>query len=143
MSNSRNMTFLKGAAIVVILFGIVAAAAPVPALSGPTVLLLDLAFWPLDGAQSLTAPESRLLCAVGGGVLVGWGALLFSVAGQVGSIQPAMLRKFVIISISSWFVVDSLGSFAAGAPMNVLFNVGFLLLFIAPVWNVGRLQTQS
>ncbi|MEM8688380.1 MAG: hypothetical protein AAGF81_13695 [Pseudomonadota bacterium] len=142
MPNSRTIMVLKGGAVVLILFGILAAAGAMPALSAPTLLLLDLAFWPLDGAQSLAAPETRLLCAVGGGVLVGWGALLFLLADQIGSTDPALVRKFVIVSIGSWFVVDSLGSVAAGAPMNALFNVGFLLLFLIPVWNTERLQTQ-
>ena len=142
MSNLRSVTILKGGALVLVLFGVMAAAAAAPALSAPTLLLLDLAFWPLDGAQSLAAPETRLLCAVGGGVLVGWGALLFLVADQVGSTDPALVRKLVLTSIGSWFVVDSLGSIAAGAFMNALFNVGFLLLFFWPVWKAQSLQTQ-
>lgn len=143
MSNLQSVTILKGGAIVLVLFGIMAAAAAVPALSAPTLLLLDLAFWPLDGAQSLAAPETRLLCAISGGMLVGWGALLFLVADQIASTDAPLVCKLVLTSIGSWFVVDSLGSIAAGAPVNALFNVGFLLLFFWPVWKVESLQTQS
>ena len=77
------------------------------------------------------------------GVLVGWGALLFLVADQLGSVDPVLVRTFVLTSIGSWFVVDSLGSLAAGAPVNALFNVGFLVLFFWPVWRSQRPQTQS
>ena len=108
----------------------------------PAVFFLDLAIWPLDGAQSLDSAETRLLCAVGGGMLVGWGALFYLLADQVYPHEPQMVRKFVLISICSWFVVDSLGSIAAGAPMNALFNIGFLALFALPVLKAESPQTQ-
>ncbi|MCP5081471.1 MAG: hypothetical protein GY948_07220 [Alphaproteobacteria bacterium] len=119
------------------------AAAVVPALSYPAVFFLDLALWPLDGAQSLAAPETRLLCAVGVGMLVGWGALLYLLADQVYLHEPALVRKIVLVSICSWFVVDSMGSIAAGAPMNALFNIGLLALFALPVLKTQSPQTQS
>ncbi len=142
MIASRNIKLLKAGAVLLMLFGLVVAAAAVPTLSAPTVFLLDLALWPLDGAQSLAAPESRLLCAVGGGMLVGWGALLFLVVDRLSAADGALVRKMVLVSVSSWFVVDSAGSIAAGAPMNALFNVGFLALFALPLLKERVLQPQ-
>ena len=142
MPNLQTMSILKAGAIILIAFGLLFAAAAVPALSYPAVFFLDLALWPLDGAQSLDAPETRLLCAVGGGMLVGWGALFYLLADRVYPQEPALVRKFVLVSICSWFVVDSMGSIAAGAPMNALFNIGFLALFALPVLKVQTPQTQ-
>ncbi len=142
MSNLRTMSILKAGAIILIVMGMMFAAAGVPALSYPAVFFLDLALWPLDGAQSLASPETRLLCAVCGGMLVGWGALFYLLADRVYPHEPALVRKFVLVSICSWFVVDSLGSIAAGAPMNALFNIGFLALFALPVLKAQSPQTQ-
>lgn len=135
MPYPQNLKVLKAGCIILMVFGIMFAAAAAPALSYPAMFFVDLAIWPLDGTQSLAAPETRLLCAVGGGMLVGWGALLYLVSDQLIGREPALVRKFVLISICSWFVVDSLGSVAAGAPVNALFNIGFLLLFAVPVWK--------
>jgi hypothetical protein len=44
--------------------------------------------------------------------------------------------------VGCWFVVDSLMSIAAGAPLNAIFNVGFLLLFVVPVWTAPELGTE-
>ncbi len=142
MPNLRTMSILKAGGIILIAFGILFAAAVVPALSYPAVFFLDLALWPLDGAQSLAAPETKLLCAVGGGMLVGWGALFYLLADQVYPHEPALVRKFVLVSICSWFAFDSMGSIAAGAPLNALFNIGFLALFALPVLKTQTPQTQ-
>ncbi len=143
MPAPQNLKILKAGGIILMVFGVMVAAAAVPALSYPTLFFMDLAFWPLDGAQSLAAPETRLLCAVGGGMLVGWGALLYLVSDRLYATDPALVRKFVLISICSWFVVDSLGSLAAGAPMNAFFNIGFLLVFVLPVWRTEQAQPQA
>ncbi len=117
-------------------FGVVLAFAALPATSGPTVLLADLVFWPIDGAQELSQ-ESRLLSAVIGGVMVGWGTVLLLMIRELFPREPDLVRKLILRSIWAWFVVDSLGSLAAGAPVNIVLNLGFLLAFVIPWRNVG------
>ncbi len=99
--------------------------------SGPTVLLTDLVFWPVDGAQNLT-PESRILGTVLGGVMVGWGVMVLLLIAKVYPVDPGLVRSVILPSIWVWFVVDSAGSLIAGAPSNVVLNLGFLLAFVLP-----------
>jgi len=42
------------------------------------------------------------------------------------------VRTVILAGVWVWFVADSLGSLAAGAPLNAQFNVGFLLAFLIP-----------
>jgi hypothetical protein len=49
--------------------------------------------------------------------------------------DPELGRSLIIASIGTWFVIDSAGSVLAGAPLNALFNVSFLLIFVLPVWK--------
>lgn len=133
MNIERSRTVLRAAAAVVIAVGAVLALASHPRLAGPTALLADLVFWPLDGAPGIDAPATRLMCAIAGGVMVGWGVLLWLVASHLLPAEPGTARKLVLASIASWFVVDSIGSLAAGAVLNALGNVAFLLLFVVPV----------
>jgi hypothetical protein len=125
--------WLRSASAIVIGFGVLVALAAFPATAGPTLLLTDLIFWPFDGAQSLGAPETRLLCAIGGGLMAGWGVLLWLVATQLYPREPELARTMILYSTGTWFVIDSLGSIAAGAPLNALLNVGFLLAFVLPL----------
>ena len=112
-------------------FGVVLALGSLPATSAPTVFLADVVFWPLNGEQSFT-PESRLLAAVVGGVMVGWGTTLFLLISKGYPRDPELVRTLVLGGVWAWFAVDSLGSLAAGAPVNVLLNIGFLLAFLVP-----------
>jgi hypothetical protein len=121
-------------------FGGAIALASSPATSAPTVFLTDLVLWPIDGGQALT-DESRLLSAILGGVMLGFGTTLLVLVKKVYPRDPQLVRIVILTGIWVWFVADSLGSVAAGAPLNALFNVGFLLAFLVP-WRGGPSHTQ-
>jgi hypothetical protein len=53
------------------------------------------------------------------------------IADRVYTRDPAAARAIILCSLTVWCVTDSLGSIAAGAPMNVLIN---LLIWAAFVW---------
>lgn len=138
MSNQATVTWLKAASAVVIAFGFLIALAVVPAAAGPTAFLIDLVFWPVDGAEGLAGPDMRLLSAITGGLSVGWGTMTWLVATRLFLREPALARGVILTSVGAWFIVDSLGSVAAGAPLNAVLNVGFLLAFVLPLWRPMR-----
>ena len=41
----------------------------------------------------------------------------------------------ILTSVGIWFVLDSAGSIAAGAPLNVALNTVFLGLYAVPLWR--------
>ena len=138
MHSDTTKTWLQVASAVVIGFGFIIALSAHPALSGITRFMVDLAFWPLDGTQTINSPEMRLILAVSGGMMMGWGALLWLVATRLYPRDPALARTMILWSIGIWFIVDNIGSVAAGAPLNVLFNVPFLLVFVLPLMRSAR-----
>lgn len=138
MQLHTTQRWLKTACAIVIGFGLLGAVTAHPALSGPERIFIDLAIWPVDGQPDNPTPESRLLWAIVSGVLVGWGMMLWLITTRILPKDPALARTMILTSICTWFVVDSLGSIAAGAPMNALFNIGFLLLFVIPLWRPLR-----
>lgn len=135
MNMATRVNILKAAAAITIGFGLLIAAAALPAAQGPTTFLLDLIYFPVDGAQTLTGDGIRVLSAVAGGVMVGWGVLLWMISVDLYPADPVRGRKLILASIGTWFVVDSTMSVLAGAPLNALFNVSFLVLFFVPVWK--------
>lgn len=143
MNLTTRVAWLKTGATVTIAFGAVIAVAAIPALQAPTALLLDLVYLPLDGAPSTGGSATRILSAISGGVLIGWGLMMWLLATTLYAKEPALCRKIILTSIVSWFIVDSSMSIAAGAFLNVVFNVGFLLVFALPVWKPLELVTDD
>lgn len=133
MLTGSQTGWLKAGAASLIAFGLLAVAGTAPALSAPIAFMIDLAFWPLDGAQSVAEPETRLLLAVGGGLLAGWGATLWVLVDRLGARDGDLIRAVVGPAILTWFALDSGGSIASGAWMNAILNLGFLALFLLPL----------
>lgn len=133
MTPQTTVTILKAGSAIVVGFGILTAFAAFPPTAEPTRLLADMIFWPPDGAETGAASETRLFSAITGGVLVGWGVLLWLLVTRVFPRDPETARFMILASVGTWFVVDGLGSFAAGAPINVVLNTGFLALFVLPL----------
>jgi hypothetical protein len=99
-------------------------------------LFVDVLKWPLDGAQSVASPEARIIAAIGGGITVGWGVMIWQIAGRILPKDPAFGRQLLTTSLLSWFVVDSTASWLAGAPLNVSLNIVLLLALLAPLWRM-------
>ncbi|MCP4318892.1 MAG: hypothetical protein GY789_23575 [Hyphomicrobiales bacterium] len=138
MQYQTTTNWLKCATAFVIGFGVLCLVGTVPAISGPARFMLDRAYWPVNGMPGELTPQARLLWAISGGMLAGWGVLLWQVITHIYAHNPALGRSMILASIGTWFVLDSTGSIAAGAPMNALFNVGFLALYAVPLWRPVR-----
>lgn len=141
MPVSTAITWLKAAsATLLIAFGVLTALAASPSTSVPSLLLLDSLFWPIDGAQSLAAAESRILAAIGGGIAVGWGVLVWQVAHHLMPKEPQAARRILLSSLFAWFAVDSICSVLAGVPLNVAGNLILLAVFL---WPLVRMDFKS
>lgn len=125
-------------AAVTLLTGLAFALAAWPPLAGPIRLLADLLIWPFDGAETLAAPETRLGLAIGGGVMAGWGVMIWQLAGAPYASNPGESRRMVLPSALGWFAVDGIASILAGAALNVVANLGFLALFLVPILALHR-----
>lgn len=125
--------WLGGASLVTVAVGLVAAAASTPATAGPWRALFDVLTWPVDGEPSRFSREAAAVNAVVGGVMVGWGSLMYFVTAGPFRRGDTTLATPMLIAVRGWFVVDSTGSLLADIPGNVILNVGFLCLFVPPL----------
>lgn len=115
-------------AYVLIVFGAVTAAGSTPVLAGPLNVMADLIFLPLDGYPQAEDPVFRLLASIAGGLMVGWGVMIWRLS------RDASLASAIRWGGIAWYVVDSTGSVLSGVPINALYNLGFLALFIGVTW---------
>ena len=132
----RFWTLLMG------VIGVGMAAAAWPALDGPMRLLLDIAYWPIDGHPNALGPDGRLGAVMDGALLAGWSVLLAGLFAHIHKSGDGSLLRPTLISLSVWFVLDSLGSIAVGAWMNAILNVGILAGFVVPILRDGTPSAQ-
>jgi len=120
-------------------FGAFMAACNLPSLGAVLTWLLDLVLLTPPAAH-IAQPATRLLTAIAGGIVVGWGVLVLGLAGAPAETHPALIRKLLIRGYITWFLVDSAGSVLVGAPFNVIGNAAFLALLLWPL-RQGRHRT--
>lgn len=137
MTQKFHKFWLKITAILVTSFGPICFLASIPQFSEPARWTLDLLSWPIDGAQ-IYDPTTRFLSAILGGFLFGFGVMIWCLSVWVYDKAPEMVRKSVVIGLSSWFLLDSTGSILSGNASNALFNIIILLLFIGPLWMPAK-----
>lgn len=94
---------------------------------------LDLAFQPLDGGQEITQTSGLLLNAILGGILVGFGAMIWVVAERVYRVDAGLGRALILTPLLAWFTTDTLGSVLAGAWFNGVLNAGIFGTFLVPL----------
>jgi len=122
--------------------GLVMISAPVTGLEGVVEIFLDFAYQPYDSGQPITGKSAHLLNAILGGVLTGFGVMIWQVAEHVMRKDFALARRLIFIPLLCWFAADSLGSFLAGAWFNAVINSMILALFvIALFWGVAETDT--
>ena len=141
MSHETHKFWLKITAFVIASFAPVMFLGTMPETSEPARWSVDLLAWPLNGAETLDAYETRFLSALMGGFLLGWGVMIWCLSVWVYDLAPEGVRRSVVIGAVSWFVLDSAASIASGTASNALFNVIILLVAVGPLWRPARPRT--
>jgi hypothetical protein len=106
--------------------------------SGPWLYLFDVLRWPVDGDPATFSADTRAVNAVLGGVMVGWGLLMFFLSQRKYMTAIKELPRLMMTALLAWFVVDCSGSLLAGLPGNLVLNVLFLVMFIPPLLVLSR-----
>jgi hypothetical protein len=138
MTQKNHKFWLKITAIVIGSFGPVFSLGTVLSTSEVARFTLDFLSFPVDGVQHYHEPTTRFLSALTGGFLFGWGVMVWCLSSWVYDKAPEQVRKTVLISLLSWFFLDSLGSITSSNPSNVLFNIIVLLLAVGPLWQPAK-----
>ena len=108
MTPQQHKSWLRVTAVIVGSFGPVFALGSVAATAEPARFTMDLLAWPPDGATTWTHPDTRLLSALAGGFLLGWGVLIWQLATHVYDTCPEGVRRAVLSSLLVWFVAQGL-----------------------------------
>lgn len=138
MTRQFHKFWLKITAVVVGSFGPIFFLGTMASTLEPARLTLDILSWPIDGATTYSAADTRFLSALTGGFLLGWGVTIWCLSAWVYDAAPEGVRRAVLTGTLAWFLLDSAGSIASGNPSNVLFNIAVLLVAVGPIWRPAR-----
>jgi hypothetical protein len=125
--------YLKISGFLVASFAPICFLGTMPEFAEPGRWTLDLLSYPIDGRESMDDTTARLLAAVLGGFLLGYGVTIWKLSA-VYEKAPELIRKTVVTGLCAWFVLDSSGSIAGGHASNALWNIPILLAFVGPLW---------
>jgi hypothetical protein len=133
-----HKVWLKITAVIVASFAPIAFLGTMSPTVAPARLILDFLAWRLGQPSNYDTPDTRLLSALTGGFLLGWGVMIWSLSSSVYDAAPEGVRRTVLASLLAWFTLDSAGSIASGNPSNVAFNVLVLLAAVGPLWRPAK-----
>ena len=138
MSLNTRANFLLIVSIIFFIYSLLWALAPFAEFNISARLILDLADWPVDSLSTQLDKNTMWLSAIGAGLL---GAVSVFLGGIV---VPAIREKNIyivnttILAMTLWYIIDSVGSIAAGVSSNVFFNTIYLALVLTPLVCIGK-----
>lgn len=95
------------------------------------------------GLAGIATAEAKLSTAIAGGIFAGISAVLWLIAAPAIEAGDTKAMRGVMLSLLTWFFVDSGASALGGNAANILPNIAVLLLYIAPMLLVRRGKNQA
>ncbi len=142
MTPSNAARMVKFVSYFFIAFAVVWGLAPYSAISEPSRLLLDLLNLPFgDAPQTLTKSE-MWLSSIGAGLTAAICIMLLGIVVPAVENGDKPIIKTTIWAFVVWYLVDSIGSIAAGVPSNAFFNAILLVAILIPLCSV-KFEKQS
>ncbi|MGF1665090.1 MAG: hypothetical protein ACFCVC_02345 [Acidimicrobiia bacterium] len=130
MRQETARRWLEAACVVTAAVGVGVAVLAFPGTMAATGVLSEVVF---GEPGDMATPLSRLLAGITGGVLAGWGVTMWVVVRRLHSQDPGLVSAILVPGLVVWFVVDSVASVTSGGALNVVGNVGFLVMFGVPL----------
>ena len=120
-----------------IIFGIVFVSIAFPAFDSFAKKLSYLFDWTGQTNSSSLTRSARWFAAIMSGMSAGLGAFFAFIVAPLLSHNDRevfqTIKRGALIAAGLWYVVDSIGSVAAGVPSNVVMNTLFLAAYTVPL----------
>ena len=133
MTRDLRAKLMMGIAIVFAIYSILWGLAPYESVNLPARFILDVSDWPFDKLSLPLDRNTMWLSSISAG-------LLFAVSVFLGGIVVPAIRegnqaiiRTTILAMVAWYLIDSVGSVAAGVASNAFFNTIYLVLVLIPL----------
>lgn len=138
MTKKFHKLWLKVTAAAIFGYAFLFSVGAIKMFEEPIRFVLDISCFPLDNIQNYDASTTVFLSAILGGVLAGWGIMIWLMSVWFYDKSPEQVRKTVLIGVLSWFLVDSFGCIISGNGSNAVTNVILLLILVGPLWKTAK-----
>lgn len=135
---TNQQTAMKLAAWATIGIGVFFAASALPILHPAVHLFLSIVYWPFNDVPSDLSVPTPLLVAISGGLMTGFGGMLWALGHYVSPISELAAARVTQVAAWSWFCTDSTMSVLVGAPVNVGINALFLILMLVACRPIAK-----
>lgn len=85
------------------------------------------------GLAGIATAEAKLSTAIAGGIFAGLSAMLWLIAAPAIAAGDRGVIRSVMLTLLTWFMVDSGASALGGNAANIIPNIAVLLLYLAPM----------
>ncbi|WP_422345082.1 hypothetical protein [Parasphingorhabdus sp.] len=143
MSPTATAFSMRIIGVISIITAVLFALAGVNDFTGANDIFFNLASSGTEGVAGLTTPESKLAMAIAGGVFGGLGAMYLFISAPGIEQGSSLIRKGSIYVFLTWFVIDSGASIASGNAANVIPNLVFLVVYLAPLLLVKQTEAAT
>ena len=138
MSAEKRSNFMMLIASIFALYSLLWGLAPYESVNLPARFILDVSDWPFDGTAEALDRNTQWLSAISAGLLVAISIFLGGIVAAAIKEQNQKIIRTTIIAFIAWYLIDSIGSVAAGVPSNAFFNTVYLVLVLKPLWGKCR-----
>jgi len=133
MSRYTQSKLMSLVAIVFAIYSLLWSLAPFDQINLPARLILDISNWPLNDYSKPFDKNTKFLSSIGAGLLFAISVFLYGIV--VPAIKEGNKRviRTTICAMTSWYIIDGIGSIASGVSSNVFFNSIYLALVLLPL----------
>lgn len=133
MSRNMRATFLRVVSAIFFLYAMLWGLAPFTDINLPARLILDVSDWPIDSLSSQLDRNTVWLSSIGAGLLAAVSVILYGIVVPAIREGNQEVIRTTIIAMLAWYLVDGVGSIAAGVESNVFFNTIYLIFVLIPL----------
>ncbi len=140
MSINTRANFMLGVSIIFFIYSLLWGLAPFTEINVSARIILDLADWPLDSLSTPLDRNTMWLSAIGAGLLSAISIFLGGIVVPAIKEGNRPVIRTTIIAMTVWYIIDGIGSIAAGVSSNVFFNSIYLALVLIPLIGAGKMK---
>ena len=138
MSLDLRFKLMRMVALVLGLYTLVWGLAPYTSINMPARFLLDVLDWPIDNTAAALDRNTKWLSAIGASFLGAVAVFLWGIVAPALKRGDAEVARTALLAFIVWYVIDSVGSIAAGVFSNAIFNTIYLVAMALPLLGMPK-----